>query len=362
MGLCKDRSGGQGWGVLKNSRASFVDLVRLLKRGVSSHEDAVELQAQLQLSLGVSSVVFGTEERFSGWGIETGVPDDWRAEYERIKALDPAVPTVLGAAPGSWYLVARAPRSHRRSPVFDAFFRAGFLDGAMARVPVPLGSQIIVLFYREQGMAPFDDEDLALLDLIYPHLVGALGTRYALAALEHPDAGALEDAAGATGRVAGIAWPDGQIEWSLPARALWQERIGPIGARGWTRIERALLRAEARFHASGLLGRSQRLTGGIRVEFANVPPRAAESRRVLAVFVDDSAEHAVLRAPPTPAEELLSPRQREVARLAATGASAAAISGLLGLRPETVRTHLREVYRRLNVTSRGELCTLLAAD
>jgi DNA-binding CsgD family transcriptional regulator len=347
---------------LKSGSDSFVDLVRLFKRGVTCQEDAAELQAQLQRVVGATSVVFGTEERFAGWGIESGVPDDWRAEYERIKALDPAVPTVLGQAPGLWYLVARAPRQHLQNPVFEAFFRAGFSDGAMARVPVPFGSQIIVLFYRQRGLPPFDDEDLALLDLIYPHLVGALGTRYALMALEHPEAPTLGDAAGAAGRVATLSFPGGSIEWSSAARALWQERLGPIGARGWQRIERALLHAATRYHASGLLGRLQRLAGGIRVEFANVPALPGERWRVLAVFIDETADRFRLDAPPSPAEQLLSPRQRHVARLAANDASVASISGVLGLRPETVRTHLRAVYRRLGVASRGELRAVLALD
>ncbi len=339
-----------------------MQLVRLFKRGVASREDAAELQVQLQRALGVTSVVFGTEERFSGWGIETGVPDGWRAEYERIKTLDPAVPTVLREAPGVWYLVARASGEHRQSPVFEAFFSAGFGDGAMARVPVPFGSQIIVLFYRERGLPPFDDEDLAILELVYPHLVGALGTRYALSALQHPDAPTLEEAAGAAGKVASIAFPGGRVEWSSAARLLWQERLGPVGARGWRRIERALLRAEAQFHASGLLGRCQRLAGGIRVEFANMPPRSTDSRRVLAVFVDDTVHSLGPDAPTSPAEELLSPRQRGVARLAASGATVPAISGVLGLKPETVRTHLRAAYRRLGVTNRAELRSLLVTD
>ena len=62
---------------------------------------------------------------------------------------------------------------------------------------------------------------------------------------------------------------------------------------------------------------------------------------------------------PTPAEELLSPRQRAVARAAARGKSIALIASELRLQPETVRTHLRDVYRRLGVSQRAELARLL---
>lgn len=59
------------------------------------------------------------------------------------------------------------------------------------------------------------------------------------------------------------------------------------------------------------------------------------------------------------AEADLTPAQQEVARHAATGATVRQMSRLLGKRPETVRSHLREVYRRLGVGSRAELAGLV---
>ncbi|NOY93982.1 MAG: helix-turn-helix transcriptional regulator [Deltaproteobacteria bacterium] len=51
----------------------------------------------------------------------------------------------------------------------------------------------------------------------------------------------------------------------------------------------------------------------------------------------------------------LSPTQLEIAKLAAAGASVPDIGGMMGRSQETVRSHLREVYRRLHIGSRAEL-------
>lgn len=55
------------------------------------------------------------------------------------------------------------------------------------------------------------------------------------------------------------------------------------------------------------------------------------------------------------AEASLSERQRAVAHSAAAGATAAEIARDLGISEETVRDHLKAVYRRLGVASRLEL-------
>ncbi len=51
----------------------------------------------------------------------------------------------------------------------------------------------------------------------------------------------------------------------------------------------------------------------------------------------------------------LTPMQRRVAEYAATGSTVVEIARSLAVAPETVRTHLREIYRRLAVSNRVEL-------
>lgn len=57
--------------------------------------------------------------------------------------------------------------------------------------------------------------------------------------------------------------------------------------------------------------------------------------------------------------ELLTPVQREVAEYAAAGATNAEIADVLGRSPETVRSHVKEIYRRLSICTRLELQWLL---
>lgn len=58
---------------------------------------------------------------------------------------------------------------------------------------------------------------------------------------------------------------------------------------------------------------------------------------------------------------LLTPRQLEVAELAATGVTVETVADALEVTSSTVKYHLREVYRRLGVETRAELATLLAS-
>jgi len=55
----------------------------------------------------------------------------------------------------------------------------------------------------------------------------------------------------------------------------------------------------------------------------------------------------------------LTPTQREIAHLAATGATIEEIADMLGRSAHTVKTHLRNIYERLGVANRVELAEVL---
>ena len=56
----------------------------------------------------------------------------------------------------------------------------------------------------------------------------------------------------------------------------------------------------------------------------------------------------------------LTPRERQVAVLAAEGLTDAAISGQLGISVRTAQTHLARCYAKLGITRRTELASALA--
>lgn len=78
------------------------------------------------------------------------------------------------------------------------------------------------------------------------------------------------------------------------------------------------------------------------------------------------AEHVPLIAPASALEPtraltspLLTPREQDVAQRAALGESTAGIASALHVSPNTVKTQLRSVYRKLGVSSRSELFAAL---
>jgi RNA polymerase sigma factor (sigma-70 family) len=56
----------------------------------------------------------------------------------------------------------------------------------------------------------------------------------------------------------------------------------------------------------------------------------------------------------------LSPREAQVARLAARGMSAKAIAQALAIKPYTVDTYIRRLYHKLQIHSRAALAYYLA--
>ena len=58
----------------------------------------------------------------------------------------------------------------------------------------------------------------------------------------------------------------------------------------------------------------------------------------------------------------LSPRHREIVCGLMHGLTVSGVSYELDIRPETVRTHIKRIYRRLDVHSRMELAVALLAE
>jgi DNA-binding CsgD family transcriptional regulator len=85
--------------------------------------------------------------------------------------------------------------------------------------------------------------------------------------------------------------------------------------------------------------------------------RAAAARAALWLTHCEGARPPTMLAAPAAAE--LTPREREIALLAAAGTSSRQIAGRLVLSVRTVDNHLQNAYRKLGVTRRQDLSRVL---
>jgi DNA-binding CsgD family transcriptional regulator len=92
------------------------------------------------------------------------------------------------------------------------------------------------------------------------------------------------------------------------------------------------------------------------------PPRmsAVEGSGLTAVF-EHAGVRCVLVVDLTPERAALSPRELQIARLVARGATNRAIGSTLEISSWTVSTHLRRIFAKLGVNSRAEMVNALFA-
>lgn len=79
------------------------------------------------------------------------------------------------------------------------------------------------------------------------------------------------------------------------------------------------------------------------IDHGEVPISPAIARRLLKRFRADE-----------PSSAALSPRETEVLRLIGRGLKSAEVAGVLAISPQTVTTHIKTIYRKLEITSRAE--------
>jgi DNA-binding CsgD family transcriptional regulator len=113
------------------------------------------------------------------------------------------------------------------------------------------------------------------------------------------------------------------------------------------RLRRAGLRREARAHLRSAFQLFDQLGASVRADQAQAELRASGER---------------LRPRGTAKSEDLTPQELQVARFVATGATNKQVAEQLFLSPRTVDAHLRNVFRKLRITSRGQLAKLELGD
>jgi DNA-binding CsgD family transcriptional regulator len=131
----------------------------------------------------------------------------------------------------------------------------------------------------------------------------------------------------------------------------WKEDVTPI--------EDALVNAAQKLIESGARG-----------EALPTPPRLPKGSVTQVAKIDDdpvfgSARVAVVRVEPlgekVPGLDVLSRREREIARLLVAGYSGVNVAAIAGLSENTVRTYVRRLYQKLSVSNRADLVRKLMA-
>ncbi len=234
-----------------------------------------------------------------------------------------------------------------------AFTSGGYLWGSMDLI-------------RESGSPDFKPREANLLRRIAPHL----GNGLKMAALR------MQTPVGEGGTdVPGVVTLDyqGRVVQHTPPAERWLrdlEDLGP-GWREWYGLPRAL-------HTVFLLLRRALSPERDRDEDSVPILRArARSGRWLTLYgslteaTPDRRAETVIIIEPTKPEELLpfsmsayglSPREEELVKLVVRGLSTARISRTLFISEHTVQNHLRSVFEKVGVRSRGELVKRLFFD
>jgi DNA-binding CsgD family transcriptional regulator len=144
-------------------------------------------------------------------------------------------------------------------------------------------------------------------------------------------------------------------EWSSAA-ACWEEAAALFGRNGYHwRQERALLLAGVASVQLGEVGRAALILRATYEAFRDMgAPAEMRAARVLL--------HDIRRRPPSqrPKEGTLTPREREIARLAAEDLTNAQIASRLSISERTAATHMHNILVKLDLKSRVQLGLWLA--
>jgi DNA-binding CsgD family transcriptional regulator len=339
------------------SRKALSTLVGLLGRGLVSGGDVAEMFSLYRATFSLQAIVAGQQYGFEAFGRSEDVPEDWMAAHRAVSDRDPAPSWLTSAPVGSVYRAGT--HGSPKLAIGREFYRFGWRDCAVTMMPTPFGGPFWMGLYRRVGAKKFSDHEATLVSLLHPHLSAALTTRSALAAIEADRAETFDHALSRFEGHAFVTVPELRVSWSGRARAMFGELLGHTPTRmEWQNLERLLADIVSRYAMHPVAGRTHRIGRGLRAELAHVPPRGSERRRVVVLFLREGGSAPEPSA--SPLLRLLGARQREVALRAARGESLKLIAVALGISHETARSHLSAVYRRLGVSTRAELASLLA--
>jgi DNA-binding CsgD family transcriptional regulator len=238
-------------------------------------------------------------------------------------------------------LAAMTPQEHYR-----LFHEMSSPPGGGIQVAFSAHGQVIAALqiYRREMSSSFRASDVTFLRAVTPIISDALSMAFAR---EHSMRTSTES--GSPGVL--VLGASGQVQYATPEGERWSDLLltaegaidGPLPTAIWAAI--AKLRS----------GADERAVGSIAVE----SPAGLIRVEATAARGGDIAVVMTPVQPPTlpeiPPGWLLTRQEREVVRLVLRGASNRAIGVALSISDNTVETHLRHIYEKLDVRGRGEL-------
>jgi DNA-binding CsgD family transcriptional regulator len=202
---------------------------------------------------------------------------------------------------------------------------------------------------RGADRAPFSPADAALVAAVTRQLAEGL-RRALLLDRDEPRPPCHEDAAGVV-----VLGPDGATTFADEIATAWLDELGgngsvPVAVTAVASRARAVLAGpadDARIARARVRGRSGRWLV-VRASVLGDEPGAQ-----VAVMIEPAHPHEL--APLVGDAYRLTEREREVTRLVARGLPTDAIAARLHLSPWTVQDHLKAIFEKVGVTTRGEL-------
>jgi DNA-binding CsgD family transcriptional regulator len=224
---------------------------------------------------------------------------------------------------------------------FGDELRAALVDDAMTWGALTL--------LRGADSKPFSAADTALVEAVTRHLAEGL-RRAVLLGRDAPRPVDGEDGAGVV-----VLAPDGSTAFTDEVAAAW---IDELGGNGSLPAVVSAVASRARIAAAGETNDGRIARARVRAPsgrwlVVRASALADELDAQVAVMIEPAGPHEL--APLVADAYRLTERERAVTQLVARGLPTDAIAARLHLSPWTVQDHLKAIFEKVGVTTRGEL-------
>lgn len=248
------------------------------------------------------------------------LPDFYPSLWDDIKADDTIADAVM-AAPGTTVNFGR--KALLASPGLASLMTRFGITSCLCTVTLlpELNLMAFLSVYRMEGKPAFTEHERRTMELLMPHLTAALSSNWLL-----------------------------HLERVRANRSSARASLAVVDQRGMLYVA------------------DQALTAGLRLEWPqwtgpllpeplirHLQAGTVYQGKRLSVRMHEAGELRLLDLRPMPASGRLSPREAEIAHRFSEGASYKEIARDLGIAPATARHHLREIYRKLEVSDKAAL-------